>query len=124
MEFPRYMEKGSRGPAVNLILAFLIGWGRGDIKDVVPDADYGEKGAGHMKRFQTSHGLDADGGCGPETRSFLLNRYGFDFEAAAQATGGTTVFVQDDGTEISWSPEPDDGLETDDVAIEHVGGTD
>ncbi len=107
MKFPAYMEKGSEGPAVNLVLAFLIGWARGHAQDIHCDGVYGEVGVRWAKEFQGAHatlGLEPDGGIGPKTRGVMKDQYGFDFEAAARSTGGTTIFVQQDGTTKEWSP--------------------
>lgn len=104
-EFPAFMEIGSRGVAVNLILAFLVGWAAGrpwENHGVVCDAEYGERGVGLMKVFQANQHLEADGGFGPTTRAFIKQKYGFDFEAIARATGGGTVFIQPDGRRLLW----------------------
>lgn len=121
MEFPQYMEKGSRGPAVNLVLEFLQGWGRGQgrlFKSIKGDCHYGNMGAACAMEFQRAHGgLEPDGGWGPKTRAVAKEEYGFDFEEAARHSGGTTIFVQPDGTEVAWSPEA-----ADEVAAEHADG--
>lgn len=110
MKFPQYMQKGSRGPAVNLILIALAVWaefkggGKHELA-IVCDGEYGETAAAVMMAFQKSRGLEPDGHFGPSTRSVFLADFGFHFESVARSTGGTTIFVQPDGTEIAWSPE-------------------
>jgi len=99
------MEKGSHGPAVNLILVFLLGWAYSSEGGVICDCQYGEIGTALMAKYQADHGLSPDGGCGPETRRQMLNIYGFNFQAAAESTGGTTIFVQPDGSQLEWTPE-------------------
>ena len=108
MEFPKYMEKGSRGPAVNIILLILVVYAR-EVEDmslhrIECDSVLGDNGVFWVKSFQKAHNLEADGGVGPDTRTFLKERYHLDFEAVARASGGITVFVQPDGREIHWSP--------------------
>ncbi|MBI1974696.1 MAG: hypothetical protein HYS51_02550 [Candidatus Zambryskibacteria bacterium] len=102
------MEKGSRGPAVNLILAILAVYAREvvdtSLHGIDCDGIYGDTGVHWMRNLQNLAELEVDGGCGPQTREYLKERYHFDFEAAARAMGGTNVFVQPDGTEIIWSP--------------------
>jgi hypothetical protein len=109
-EFPQYMELGSRGPAVNLVLALLLGWAKvWGIFDhgVVCDGVYRARSATLMKKFQELNDLESDGGCGPETRKWLKEAFGFDLELAARTSGGDTSFVQPDGEEQIWSYVPE-----------------
>ena len=110
MEFPQYMEQGSKGPAVNLVLVALAVYvamsnDSGEFSGIEFDGVYGETGVRWMKDFQKINDLEVDGGFGPTTRACMKEKYGFDFEQAAIFTGGTTVFVQTNGEEIEWSPE-------------------
>lgn len=102
MPIPRYMEKGSKGPHVALLQAFLAG--KFGVDNLVIDGDYGDVTAGLVKKFQHGNRLEKDGNCGPKTRETMKTR-GFNFEIAATAIPGTTGFVQPDGTKIEWSPE-------------------
>jgi hypothetical protein len=43
---------------------------------------------------------------GPETRRVLREILNFDFEDVARTAGGSTVFIQPDGTEVVWRPSP------------------
>ena len=110
MAIPQYMEKGSRGPAANIILVFLNVWASlrlGENQNhhhIQFDGIYGETGSYWMKRFQEKHGIEPDGGVGPTTRQFLKTTCNFDFELAVRTTGGESVFVQPDRSEIRWAP--------------------
>ncbi|HEY4520478.1 MAG TPA: hypothetical protein VJJ72_01600 [Candidatus Paceibacterota bacterium] len=101
LEIPPYLEKGSRGPAINILLVWLKGFFRAP--DIVCDSVYGDVGAGYVKRLQGQHGLDPDGGVGPKTRRMLKEDYGFDFESVASNTGGASMFVQPDGKVLVWA---------------------
>jgi hypothetical protein len=112
--FPRYMEKGSQGPAVNVLLISLAAWarfyrsisGREHLPSaIVPDCRLGDVGVAWLKIFQEACGTQPDGGFGPVTRIYFDTFFGFGFEAAARATGGTTVFVQPNQDMLAWSPE-------------------
>jgi hypothetical protein len=106
---PKYMEKWSKGPAVVVLLSFLVGWTIEWSKLPLDFKIGDELDDGGMKLvalYQTKSGISIDGGCGPEMRGDMLSQ-GFDFESAARANGGTTFFVQVDGTNIPWSPESD-----------------
>jgi murein L,D-transpeptidase YcbB/YkuD len=106
---PPHMRKGSRGPAVVPLLAFLAG-DVINVHSIAPgfrnDDVYGECAVKLMMDYQASHGLKVDGDCNLETRKFFKMAKCFDFELAARLVGGTTLFVQPDGTEISWSAGP------------------
>ena len=104
MEFPKYMQQGSRGPLVTLLQVFLCGV-RGsldvEIKDLIFDGEYGDVTANLVNAFQVEHGLEADGHFGPATRAVVKEEYGFDFEAAAKTIPGMTSFHQPGGSKIA-----------------------
>ena len=104
---PQYMEKGSHGPFCVAVNAFLVGvaavWSSVSDPEFVADVVYGEKAVVLMKDYQSDSGLKVDGGCGPETRAEMKSD-GFDSDVVANCLHGVTVFVQPDGSEISWSP--------------------
>ncbi len=112
MSVPSYMEKGSQGPAVDIVLKFLtfLTMIRGECGQGLPkieiDGDYGGTAVAHMKRLQQDLGLEPDGGFGPETRDRLREVADLDFTTAclSMLKNGPTVFVQPDGTQITWSP--------------------
>lgn len=106
---PDYMQPGSRGPVVNLLLAFLdpeARAGQAGSTGIVLDGEFGKIGEREMKRWQTAHGISPDGGCGPETRA-AMKEAGFDLDAAAHKMplkAGVSKFVQVDGTTLYWAP--------------------
>ncbi len=110
MPIPKYLEKGSKGPAVVPLLAFLVGWGFGwcEVPDgFKADDELGELGMKLIAKYQEDNGLSVEGGCGPQMRANLLD-HGFDFELAACSAGSDlTTFVQPDGTKVEWSPRMD-----------------
>lgn len=107
---PQFMEQGSKGPVVNAVLSFLdplATKAQAGPTGIILDGDYGEVGAGVMKKWQSAHGISADGGCGPETRQTMAAG-GFDLDAFVHSTVFTdddiTAFVQPDGTTLYWAP--------------------
>ncbi|MDP1706330.1 MAG: peptidoglycan-binding domain-containing protein [bacterium] len=103
---PEYMDKGSHGPHVTILQAFLCGWGDGG--NIEFDQDYGDVTADLVGKFQSDRELDVDSNCGPETRQSMLETDGFDFAAACASVPGTTVFKHGD-EEIEWT-SPASGL--------------
>lgn len=106
---PQYMEKDSKGPAVVPLLAFLVGFSypsREIPSGFKVDDELGARGMQLVANYQKENELSVEGGCGPQMRTHLLAD-DFDFELAARSVGGTTRFVQPDGTVITWSPEMD-----------------
>jgi hypothetical protein len=112
MDVPQYMEKGSHGPAVDLVLKYLAflakirGVGDQTLPKIEIDGDYGNAGVAHMERLQRDLGLEPDGGFGPETRDRLKEVTGTDFEAACLNLEDDleTFFMQPDGKVIRWKP--------------------
>ncbi len=102
MAVPKYMQKGSKGPHVSLLHAFLCGFGRGG--GIVFDQEYGDMTTRGVSGFQFEHGLDNNGHFDPATRARAKHIYGFDFEAACESVPGVTEFVQPDKSVISWWP--------------------
>ena len=99
----------SKGPICLALNGFLAGFQMfcDQVRLVAgffPDHIYGANAGDVMRTYQAHRGLVVDGGCGPETRTALFDD-GFDIEAIALAVGGTTYFVQPDGSKIAWSPE-------------------
>ena len=65
MEFPQYMEQGSKGPAVNLVLVALAVYvamsnDSGEFSGIEFDGVYGETGVRWMKDFQKINDLEVD----------------------------------------------------------------
>ncbi len=112
MDVPSHMEKGSHGPAVDLVLKYLAflakirGAGDQTLPKIEIDGDYGNAGVQHMKRLQQDLGLEPDGGFGPETRERLKEVTGTDFVAACLnlEDNEVTFFMQPDGKMTAWSP--------------------
>ncbi len=104
-EFPEYMQKGSRGPCVTILQAFLAGSALSDER-LVFDQHYGEVTASRVKFVQKVLGMtEVDGNFGPATRAAVKDRYHFDFEAACVngLYGFTaTEFIQLNGLPIYW----------------------
>ena len=106
MDLPEEMCEESYGAAVNSVLAYLIGW------SPKLAAEYGVRcngvfercGSLLLSRYESAFGLTANGVYGLQARAHMRGR-GFDFEEATRSTGGVTVFIQSDGTRITWSPE-------------------
>jgi hypothetical protein len=111
---PIFMQPGSSGTgASGLQLALLI-WYQVTIRmggaeqftaeehewfgQLQPDQDFNRVGPECLKIFQRHHHLDTDAGNGPDTRQCMLNLYNFDFDAWVTAAGGTTKFVQFNGS--------------------------
>ena len=110
-EPPAYMEVGSTGKAVNPLLRFLQIWSlkniRPGLEPIVVDGMFGEVGGAWMAEWQTSKGLEPDGGCGPATRAAMITD-GFNFVEEAKKTGQPylSTFKQPDGTpDLFWGPE-------------------
>nr|WP_223243259.1 peptidoglycan-binding domain-containing protein [Streptomyces sp. CBMA123] len=69
-----YVQKGSRGPAVSCVQAFLNGVGLGH--KIAVDGDFGPDTESTVEDFQRAHGgLDIDGIVGPRTGTALWNSY-------------------------------------------------
>lgn len=103
---PPYMEKGSEGPVVNIVLQFLMAWAKKNRMGhtgIALDGKLGPIGIRWIKTYQRENGLQADGGWGPKTRD-QAKKDGFDFVATAKAQGEVlTAFVQPDGTTLHWA---------------------
>ena len=102
LQIPPYLEKGSSGPAVNVLLSWLKGFYRAP--EIECDAVLGDIGDGVVKRLQSENGLEPDGGVGPDTRTCMKEKLGFDFEDAARNTAGDNIFVQLGGERVGWNP--------------------
>ena len=103
---PLYMQEGSTGPLVDLLLIFLAGYqlGTRGHTDVIPDGVCGLKGVAALQEFQADHDLQADGGFGPETRRYLTEAYALNFDVIAAGSRAATIFRQPDGSELMWPP--------------------
>ena len=107
MRVPGFMNQGSKGPHVTLLQIFLIARGILNGAEVEFNEVYGPALGRGMAIIQAWGNLDQDGNCGPATRLFLNERFGFDFEAACLAIPGTTRFRQPEGHDIAWSRDGD-----------------
>jgi peptidoglycan hydrolase-like protein with peptidoglycan-binding domain len=107
---PNFMECGTSGPVVNAWLLALKVWSRGrnmQFTGLVFDGIFGSRGVALTKIFQQCEGLFADGGVGPVTRAKFQEVTGVSFEELANAFPGTTIFVQPDSSEVSWTSPAD-----------------
>lgn len=120
MPVPQYMQKGSKGPHVSLLHAFLCGNGSSD-EQIIFDNEYGNVTAAAVAEFQTMNGLEIDGNFGPATRAAAKKNYNFDFEAACECVPGMTEFVQPDGSVIRWWPGTAEKIATERRAATDVG---
>ncbi|MDO8530434.1 MAG: peptidoglycan-binding domain-containing protein [bacterium] len=81
--FPKFLNQGSKGPAVTILQAFL--WGALDdqegIETLIPDGDYGPTTARFVSALQENLGIGIDGNFGPETRARVKSVYNYDFDA-------------------------------------------
>ncbi|MFD9687202.1 peptidoglycan-binding protein [Kitasatospora sp. NPDC059146] len=70
-----YVQKGSHGPAVSCVQAFLNGVGLGH--RIAVDGDFGPDTEGMVEDFQRAYGngLSRDGIVGPKTGTALWNSY-------------------------------------------------
>ena len=78
----RFMNQGSRGPAVAALQLFLVGTRLNS--DVVVDGEYGEQTMLAVRELQLKYNLEPDGNFGPETREEVRLRYKLDFNALEQ----------------------------------------
>jgi hypothetical protein len=106
---PEFMQPGSKGPVVNLLLKYLDPKATEHVPGptgIVLDGEFGPTGTREMIAWQEKQGITADGGCGPETRK-ALKRAGFDLDEAAHGMpldADITAFVQLSGTILYWVP--------------------
>ncbi len=122
---PLYLEEGSRGPAINLLLTFLQDWAkeRGYSNTFFPpiNGTYDGLALQMMKWYQETYSLDVDGGCGPQTRQHMLEHHGFNLAGCMKAIGAgdmtLTKFVQpphEQHPELFWAadiePDPNEHL--------------
>lgn len=108
MVVPKYMQRGSKGPHVSLLHAFLCGFGRGG--KIIFDQEYGDMTERGVAGFQFEHGLENNGHFDPATRARAKDVYSFDFEAACETIPAITSFVQPNGDMILWSPRSIDTI--------------
>lgn len=130
-EPPFYMEEGSKGKAVDLVLLFLFHWKKQQdsrkATGIVLNGNYTGRGLALMCEYQKAHRLDDDGGVGPKTRKQMCDD-GFNFVARAKALGhggGITAFAQPDGKILFWGPKipptPDEIAARADFEQAHAG---
>lgn len=102
---PGFMNKGSEGPGVDLVILFLISWAKkgehfGET-GLVADGIFGETACRWLKAYQTVNGIPvAETGVGPKTRE-QMKVDDFDFEERLAEIGDpseSTLFCRDDGT--------------------------
>lgn len=98
------MEEGSRGTAVLVLGAFLLGAGFCSEGFDPSDAVFGPKMTETVKLFQRHYSLEADGGFGPQTRALAKEMYRFDFVALVAKSMSpntkTSILVQPNGEYI------------------------
>jgi len=68
--FPKYLNKGSKGPAVALLQIILLV--RGHNRYIVTDGDYGDETAKGVRQLQKILRVEQDGHFGPQTRQALF----------------------------------------------------
>lgn len=96
--FPKYLNKGSKGPAVALLQCLLKDRGC-NMENIVVDGDYGEQTARGVAELQTLLGIEPDGNFGPATRKALVDDDGgLDVNSIlAAAFTGKTLTVGPEG---------------------------
>jgi peptidoglycan hydrolase-like protein with peptidoglycan-binding domain len=111
-DLPSFMQQGSRGPLVNLVIVLFAGWAAGwrpKPSGLVVDHQYGPTLAKVVTMFQEYRDLeDVDGNCGPATRGAMAQEFGLDFLDLARLCGSNepTIFMQLDGSEVAWTLNP------------------
>jgi murein L,D-transpeptidase YcbB/YkuD len=103
---PKHMGKGSKGPAVTVLLSFLAKQATKHGKlpaELKVSDELDDRGIELVILYQTTRGIAIDGVCGPEMRADMLSQ-GFDFESTARAAGGKTIFVQTIEKKVTWIP--------------------
>jgi peptidoglycan hydrolase-like protein with peptidoglycan-binding domain len=70
--FQKYLDMGSKGPAV-VVLQLLLKAAGYNSSAIVPDGDYGEQTAAGVRELQKHHGIEVDGHFGPDTRKALMD---------------------------------------------------
>ena len=106
-KIPEYMDRGSRGPAVVVLQAFLSGvtGGEGFVW-----GEYDACLASRVGDVQAMNGIEPDGNCGPQTRAMFKLAYGFDIEAAWPLIHGPSGFMQPNGIVSIWEPDSQDRI--------------
>jgi len=109
LPLPDYMEPDSYGPAVNLVIKFLNAWARKERPHLTPAFEndiFGGQATRLMIFYQKARGIEADGGCGPQTRACMAARDNFilSTEVMHRALDGISAFVQPDGSTLYWAP--------------------
>lgn len=103
MELPDSMGRGSKGPHVALLKAFLVGVCRAQRISVTKV--YDQETADEISHLQKVHGLKATGVLDADTMALLKKVYGFDFRAFCALVHSVTVFVLgDEGQHVIWAP--------------------
>ena len=102
---PDYLEEGSSGTAVNILLAYVKGWAAAQtlpmeswecFLELRCDGTLGPIGMKCVAIYQRRKGLEVAGGCGPQMR-VRMQEDGFNFEEAVATAKGQSTFVQPDG---------------------------
>ena len=81
--FPKYLNQGSKGPAVNVLGLLMIVSGWDKEHKIVLNGNYAPTGAiaAAVRNFQDDWGVDeTDGDFGPETRAAFKHDTGFDVD--------------------------------------------
>lgn len=99
--FPPYLNRGSRGGAVDCLHMLLDGFGCG--QGIVADLEYGQVTADRVADLQRWLGIEADGQFGPATREALLVKTFLDVDRINWAPqNGLTDWMGPDGQMGVW----------------------
>ncbi len=86
--FPKFLNKGSDGPAVMMLQSWLLLLG---FVEVQMDGYYGDVTAAAVSGLQHNMGVEVDGNFGPDTRKAFLKWHRIDVDAipASKMAGKT-----------------------------------
>lgn len=100
------IAEGSRGPAIVVLFNFLAGVAitdRAFSRAVGYDNPlFDEQKVRVIRYLQAYNDLATTGNCDAKFQDWLKVTHGYELEKAANAVGGTNLFVQPDGSRIIW----------------------
>lgn len=106
---PLHMCDGSRGPFVNgflLVLKTLYGadlFSGRNPSGIDFDATFSDVGIKTLQDVQHTYGWYSSEDFGPRERELFKDEFDISVEDIAGLFPGTTIFVQPDGTELTWT---------------------
>ena len=99
--FPKYLDKGSKGPAVAMLQVLLVARGYND-DNIIVDGDYGDATAEGVRQLQEEFSLEEDGHFGPNSRAALQSDSDVNVDALdAELFVGETLAVGPDDEEVT-----------------------